>query len=132
MKSDIDIKDDVYKVICHSELHGSVNGVLSKRKRPHNSQKEDIIISVLANQQGQKQESYVNVNVYVQDDDINGQKEENSVRLRELCQLCLSFFEFIHGDDYRLSLDAQTVIASEDSGEHIINNKLLYQTLNED
>ncbi len=131
MKSDIDIKDDVYKVIIHSELHNSINGVLSKRKRPHNSMKEDIVISVLANQQGQNQEAFVNVNVYVQDDDIEGQKEENSIRLRELCQTCLSLFETFHGKDFRLSLDTQSIIESEGSGEHIINNKLLYQTLNE-
>lgn len=132
MKSDIDIKDDVYKVLRNSELRNAINGTLSKRKRPHNSRSEDIVISVLANQQGQSQESFVNVNVYVQDDDINGQNEENSVRLRELCQICLSLFDHIHGEDFRLSLDTQKVLESEDSGEHIINNKLLYQTLNEE
>ena len=119
MKSDIDIKE--------------VSGELCKRKRPHNSSAEDVVISVLANNIAQKQMAYVNVNVYVKDDDIDGQNEEQSQRLRLLCQLSMQSVEAIHGKDYKVSFDdtdGQRVIESE--GEHIINNKLLYQIINEE
>lgn len=133
MKSDIDIKDDIYIALLNSPLMKEVSGELCKRKRPHNSSAEDVVISVLANNIAQKQMAYVNVNVYVKDDDIDGQNEEQSQRLRLLCQLSMQSVEAIHGKDYKVSFDdtdGQRVIESE--GEHIINNKLVYQIINEE
>ena len=136
MKSDIDIKDDVYKVILDSPLHKAVTGELSKRKRPHNSKKEDIVISILANETKQAQMAYVNVNVYVAGKNVKGQVEEDTVRLRTLCQLSFELFENVKGKDFRLTISdpkyecGQRVIEAE-TGENIINNKLLYQSINE-
>ena len=133
MKSDIDIKDDVYKLIQKSELKKAINGSVSKTKRPKDSDKEDVVISVLANNISQRQEAFVVVNVYVKDDDVNGQNEECSSRLRTLCQICLSLFERVIGQDYRLSLseDAGQKVIETDNAEHVISNELLYQTINE-
>lgn len=139
MKSDIDVKDDVYNIIASSKLKTAVTGSLCKRGRPFYGTgatgKEDICISVLANQTSQIQEVFVNVNIYVQDQTItkkgNTRKEENTAKLRELCQLSFSTFEAVHGSDFRLSMIEQRVIACEDTSEHIINNKLLYQTIND-
>ena len=69
MKSDIDIKDDVYKIVNRSPLHKAVTGVLKKTLRPKDSDKEDIVISILANETKQAQTAYVNVNVYVPDEE---------------------------------------------------------------
>lgn len=131
MKSDIDIKDDVYKIINHSPLEQAVTGVLKKTKRPHNSKSEDIVISVLSNKTVQQQEAFVNVNIYVNDDDVDGQDEECSPRLRQLCQLAFDLFLNVRGHDFRLSLDTQQVMEVDGTGEHLINNKLLYQIINE-
>lgn len=135
MKSDVDIKDDVYKVIASSALKNAVTGSICKRKRtayPVGTElMEDICIAVLANQTSQLQEAFVNVNIYIQDVDVNGQEEENTKRLREICQLCFKVFEAVHGKDFRLSLSEQRVIEVTGSGEHIVNNKLLYQILND-
>lgn len=135
MKSDVDIKDDVYKVISSSALKNAVTGSICKRKRiayPVGAElKEDICIAVLANQTSQLQEAFVNVNIYIQDEDVNGQKEENTKRIREICQLCFKVFEAVHGEDFRVSLSEQRVVEVTGSGEHIINNKLLYQILND-
>lgn len=130
MKSDIDIKDDVYKIINHSSLEEAVTGALKKTKRPHNSKREDIVISVLSNKTAQQQEAFVNVNIYVKDD-VDGQYEECSPRLRQLCQLAFDLFLNVRGHDFRLSLDTQQVMDVEGTGEHLINNKLLYQIINE-
>ena len=62
MKTDQEIKQEVYDYIKGSVLEEAVNGVLTKRKRPLNSKKEDIVISVLANVNAQRQEAFVNVN----------------------------------------------------------------------
>lgn len=135
MKTDIDIKDDVYRAVADSTLATAINGVVSKTLRPANSTNEDIVISVLASQNTEIQQAYVNVNVYVPDLDIpysvNGetvvQKEENTKRLRTLCNIAKELFAIIIGDTYRITLGSQSVLASNTGEEHIINNKLLYQ-----
>lgn len=45
MKSDIEIKDDIYQIIKGSTLEKAVTGKLKKTRRPANSNKEDIVIS---------------------------------------------------------------------------------------
>lgn len=138
MKTDIDIKDDIWRVIKKSPLFKEVTGELKKTSvRPKESRKEDIVISVLANNIRQKQLAYVNVNIYVADNYVDGQNEENSERLRKLCNMAFSVFENVRGVDFRLSLTdpnfdcGQRVIESEGTSEHVINNKILYQIINE-
>lgn len=138
MKTDIDIKDDIWRVIKKSPLFKEVTGFLKKTSvRPKESRKEDVVISVLANNIRQKQMAYVNVNIYVADNYVDGQNEENSERLRRLCNMAFSVFENVRGVDFRLSLTdpnfdcGQRVIESEGTSEHVINNKILYQTINE-
>lgn len=48
MKSDIEIAKFVYHKIKGTELERNVSGKLSDRGRPNKSDKEDIVISVLA------------------------------------------------------------------------------------
>lgn len=138
MKSDIDIKDDVWRVINKSALLKEVTGELKKTSiRPKGSRSEDIIISILANDTKQKQVAYVNVNIYVADDNIDGQNEEKTARLRKLCQMSFDLFDNVRGNDFRLSLTdpnfecGQRVIESAGTSEHVINNKVLYQIINE-
>lgn len=138
MKSDIDIKDDVWGVINKSILMKEVTGKLKKTSvRPRDSRSEDIIISILANETKQKQIAYVNVNIYVSDDTRDGQDEEKSSRLRKLCQMSFDLFDNVRGNDFRLSITdsnyecGQRVIESPATSEHVINNKLLYQIINE-
>jgi len=140
MKSDGNIKDDVYDIVIKSALAQEVSGVVKTTKRPHGSTSEDIVISVLANQMAQRQEAYVNVNVYVKDDNVDGQYEESRERVERLCQLCLDLFDNVRGEDFRLSIrtgdgdnggsQCQRVI-DIGTGEHVINNKLLYQVIND-
>lgn len=135
MKTDIDIKDDVYMLVSESALAGKITGAISKTLRPANSRKEDVVISILANTNERPQSAYVNVNVYVPDsavkydvdDQTITQYEEDSARLREICDLCKELFETYVGDTYRITLDSQRVLSSSNDGAHIVNNKLLYQ-----
>ena len=131
MKSDIEIKDDIYQIIKGSTLEKAVTGKLKKTRRPANSNKEDIVISILENGSGQVQEAFVNVNIYVSDDVRDGQAEENSSRLRQLCKLATELLEVPRGEDYRFTLDKQRVMEVNGKNEHFINNKLLYKQVNE-
>lgn len=131
MKSDIDIKDDVYLFIKSSDLYNAVDGKLSKTKRPTKSNKEDIIISILSNRNAQIQEAFVNVNIYVKDLARDNQTEENTIRLRELCKLAENVLKVGRGNDYRFVLSSQRVFPVEGKNEHFINNRLLYRQCNE-
>ena len=122
MKSDIEIKDDIYKHIKGSLLEKVVNGKLCKAsKRPSNSDREDIVISILENGSGQIQEAFVNVNSYVM----------NDARCRELCKVAIQVLETGHGESYRFTLNKQRVLEVNGKNEHFINNKLLYSFNNE-
>lgn len=132
MKSDIEIKDDIYNHIKGSSLESAVTGKLCKAsKRPLDSDKEDIVISVLDNGSGQIQEAFVNVNIYVKDNIRNGQAEENSIRCRELCRIAIDVLCVGHGDDFRFALEKQRINPVEGKDEHFINNRLLYRQVNE-
>ena len=132
MKSDIDIKTDVYRHIQGSELHNAVTGVLRKTgKRPKGSKLEDIIISMLANANGQIQTATVNVNIYVAANIVDGQAEEKSPRLKVLCDLASSLLDVFRGDDFRATLLEQRVYEVDGADEYVINNRIQYKQVNE-
>ena len=132
MKSDIEIKTDVFNHIKGSELARAVSGVVRKNgKRPHNSKKEDIVISVLANLNGQIHTATVNVNIYTSALDDKGQPVEDDPRLKKLCGLAAKLFDVFRGGGYRARLLEQRVYEVEGAGEYVINNKIEYKQLNE-
>ena len=133
MKSDIEIKDAIYNIIKGSDLEKSITGKLSKTKRPANSDKEDIVISMLDNGSGQIQEAFVNVNIYVSDNIRDGQAEENSIRLRELCRMSSDCLFNCRGNGFRVDSEGskQRVLEVNGKDEHFINNKLLIKISNE-
>lgn len=133
MKSDIEIKDAICDIIDGSALEKAITGKLSKTLRPANSNKEDIVISILENGSGQKQEAFVNVNIYVPDYIRDGQAEENTIRLRELCRMSYELLFNCRGDGFRVdsSGSKQRVMEVNGKKEHFINNKLLIQISNE-
>lgn len=133
MKSDILIKDDVHTFIKNSTLASVVTGKICKQGvRPKGSDKEDVVISVIANQNGQIQEAVVNVNIYVKDDiKSDGQNQEATIRLRELCDTASEILEVGSGEDFRFTLESQRVIEVEGTKEHVINNRLNYKQINE-
>lgn len=133
MKSDILIKDDIYNHIKRSVLATAVTGKLCKQGvRPKESKLEDVVISLIANQNGQLQEAVVNVNIYVEDiKKSDGQHIENTIRLRELCNVAADVLEVGRGDDYRFTLESQRVLEVSSAELHVINNRLNYKQLNE-
>lgn len=131
MKTDEEIKDDIYHFIEDSELKTAVSGVIKKTRRPAGSDKEDIIISVLENGHGQIQEAIVNVNIYVADNIRDGQAEEDTIRCRQLSRIAADLLEVGRGDGFRFILDRQRVMPVNGKDEHFINNRLLYKQVNE-
>lgn len=140
MKSDIEISKFVYHKIKGSILERSVTGKLSDRGRPDKSDKEDIVISVLANEGcGQIQRAYVNVNIYVSDQWNEETKawERDTVRVGELCELSKFLFSLRKGEYHTVPSQCNqktmpTGVSFEDGHtEHFINNKLYIEINNE-
>lgn len=125
-KTDIDIRDDVYRIVKESYLSSEITGKVCTRQRPANSTKEDVVISVLSNNIADKQQAFVNVNVYVRDILVGSQNEEDTKRLRTLARICLDMFDSI-SDEYWITINEQKIYAIDSIGYHVINNKLLYQ-----
>lgn len=131
MKTEYAIKTDIYNYLKKSELVVEVTGVLKKTSRPKNSNKEDIIISVLSNVNGQNQEAVVNVNIYVEDNIIDGQAEEDSARIGKLSELASSILESFSVGGAVVYLEQQKVYEAEGIEWHVINNRLNYKINNE-
>lgn len=127
MKSEIEIKDELFAYLKTTTLVTSCTGVLSKTIRKANSQDEDIIISVISSNVSQTQEAIININIYVQDLIKENQHIENSTRLRTLANLCKTYLRSIVGSDFICNLTEQKIIASNESNEHLINNRMLYR-----
>jgi len=132
MKSDGTIKTNVFAVIKGSALEAAVSGKLSKRGRPAGSNLEDIVVSVLDNGSGQIQEAFVNVNIYIPDIQDNTKAFViNDIRVDELSELAIQLLKVHNAGSFRFSIDKQRVMKVEGKNEHLINNRLLYRTVNE-
>lgn len=134
MKTDGDIKTDVFNVIKGSRLAKTVTGKLSKRGRPFGSDKEDIVVSVLENEGSyQIQEAFVNVNIYVKDQQNTETKgmEINDNRVNKLSRMAVELLKDYNGGVFRFERLKQRVLKVEGKNEHVINNRILYKQSNE-
>lgn len=130
MKTDEDIKLDVQDYIMSTALPDEVTGVIKRDRRPRGSRNEDVIIGVLANENGQEQVATVNVNIYVQDKPSGREKDPDHDRLSVLAKMSSTIFEVFRGNDYRATLTSQRITeVGED--EHVITNRIEYKNINE-
>lgn len=130
MKTDEDIKQDVWEYILSTELAEEVTGVIKRDRRPADSTKEDVIVSILSNENGQNQKATVNVNIYVKDKPAGREKDPDHDRLKVLSTLSYQTFNVFHGYSYRARLLSQRVTAVGED-EHVITNKIEYKQNNE-
>ena len=130
MKNDEQIKEEVWEYILSTALADDVTGVVKRDRRPKDSTKEDVIISVLANENGQMQTATVNVNIYVQDKPAGREKDPDHDRLKDLAKLSSEIFEVFRGNSFRARLLSQRITAVGED-EHVITNKIEYKQNNE-
>lgn len=130
MKNDERIKAEVLDYIFTTSLPDEVSGIVKRDRRPTNSNSEDVIITVLANENGQIQECTVNVNIYVKDKSAGTQYDPDHERLEYLADLSQNIFNVFRGRDFRARLESQRITAL-DSNEHVITNKIRYKQNNE-
>lgn len=132
MKTDIDLKQDLYDYIMSSILSGAVSGRVLIRERSPKSVDEDIVVSVLSsNVETDIQTALLHVNIYVKDLHTDeGQAVEDGLRLRELSRMAVVVLAVGHGaSGYRFELVSQRIFKVEGREEHCINNRILYKQL---
>ena len=130
--TDIDIKDELWAWISASELATAVSGSVYKDQRPLNSDKEDIIIAVIARTAGaQRQDATANVNIYVPDARRGREAIEDTARLRTLCTAAASLFEYRQVGGAIYELDSQEVMKANGIDWHVINNRIRIRYNNE-
>ncbi len=131
MKTDTEIRDDVYALVKKSQIMDAVNGKLCARLRPQNSTAEDVVVSVSANTPGDPQRAFVNVDIYVKDVKVDGRNEEDTARVRELSRVAYDALQSNTMPDFYATLEEQRVYAVDATGEHLIQNKLRYRHVEE-
>ena len=130
--TDIDIKDELWSWVSSSSLAGTVSGKVYKDQRPLNSEKEDIIVAVIARDaDSQVQRATANVNIYVADKRRGQEAIEDTARLRTLCTEAASVFEYKHEGDAIYELESQEVIKVVGVDWHVINNRITIRYNNE-
>lgn len=135
MRTEDEIRTDVYRFIKQSPLASVVTGkVINGKDRAANATTEDIVIKVNGNNLGQRQEAFVIINIYTQDNLRDGEYVLNDERVPLIERTVLDLFETakrIGGARLSLPKDGQTLIAARNGREHVVSNKILYQIINE-
>lgn len=131
--TDIDIKDGLYNWLKNSATVGMVSGSLYKDQRPLNSEKEDIVISVLARDAGsQVQYATANINIYVPDVRRGKEAVEDTARLRALSAKAAEEMEYCHLGSAIYELASQEIYKVNGIDWHVINNRISIRFCNEE
>ena len=128
MKTDIEIRQDIFGFIVASDIKTAIAGKVSYTN--DHEAGEDCMISVPDNENGQIQEVFVYVRVYVPNINSNGKSVENVARTGQLAKLCSQVLESGFGQSFRFSLDKQITKPVNGKNEHCISNRLRYKQFN--
>lgn len=132
IQTDIDIKDGIFDWLREAPFVGALSGSLYKDRRPLNSDKEDIVIAVLARDAGpQIQLATVNVNIYIPDVRRGKEAVEDAPRLREISRLAADYMEYHNFGRGIYELDSQEILKANGIDWHVINNRLSVRFNNE-
>ena len=132
MLSEIDILEVFFKLIKGSELASMINGSVYRVPRPLNSEKEDVVISLLSADMGQIQRFSINVNIYVPDIKRGKEFIYDEDRVRPLMRAGLNLLEHGHaamttnGKEYGIlyKLESQKLFEVKGTNFHAINHKI--------
>ena len=130
--TEIDMIDAMYGYVSSSGMKDTLGGGLYRAPRPINSDKEDMVISVLATGSGQIQPFVVNVNIYVPDIKRGKEYILDEQRMSFLMREALKILEHgkivhtIDGKEYDMlfNLESQKIYEVNGENAHAINHKI--------
>lgn len=128
MKSTIEVRTEIYKLLNVPRIKDMISGGVYNGFRPHNSNKEDIVVNVISLGRGTLQDGVANVNIYVPDAIGNSKGETiylpNSTRLKAIKDAVLPILDEFHGPDFSLWCESTAEIAEPDIKQHFINLRI--------
>lgn len=135
MKTESDVRDDLYSYIKTSELNSVISGKIFKyeEERPGTSETEDIVIAPLTETPfNDIQEIIVMLRLYVKDlfDSGNNIYRADSIRLKELETLCKEAFLVFRTEGARCVAENIKTFKSDSTHEHCIVSRINYKFCN--
>ena len=135
MKTESDIKNDLYGYIKSTDLMKSISGKIFKyeEERPEKSMAEDIVIAPLTETPfSDIQETVVMLRLYVRDlfDSVNQIYRADSLRISELESICKDTFLRFRTDGARCVMENIKTFKIDSSQEHCIVCRINYKFCN--
>jgi hypothetical protein len=126
-----DIEADVITLISTSTLASEISGgVYARGARPYDSKKEDIVVSFLTGQDGQKQVGIVNVNLFVPDVYSGRKLIKNFARCEHLGNALKDFKESVMTSNLAHSRTGYKFLSSGDMIQTFEENEISQHFLN--
>lgn len=130
MKTDADIRLDLYHILKASPLSTAITGSIGYQGRDQGAKSEDCIISILTNENGEKQEAFVNVNIYVPNITASGRSVEDVRRTAFLATMAAEVLSGRVMDTFRFQLVSQRILPVNGMDQYVIHHKVRYTQLN--
>jgi hypothetical protein len=134
MTTSFDIEEAIWKKLDGSSLKTEITGKIRKRERPSDSDKEDIVVNSLGATSSQLDQSIANVNIFVPDMTINEngvqEKVPDTARMKVLTDIAIALFKDVTDGDYHYNYQQQSVIEDPDSGDHFVNIRINFYSIN--
>ncbi|MDE5807686.1 MAG: hypothetical protein K2H76_06165 [Muribaculaceae bacterium] len=135
MKTESDVRDDLYSYIKTTELNDAISGRIFKyeEERPEKSMNEDIVIAPLTETPFDEiQEVIVLIRLYVKDlfDSGNNIYRADSIRLKVLETLCKETFLVFRTEGARCVAENIKTFKSDSTHEHCIVSRINYKFCN--
>lgn len=100
MRTPQEIIDFLYEYLSNSDLKKIITGGIYPRKRPKDSDKEDIVIGGISFSGGSVQRGTINVNIYIPEISVKIdnkiQTQPNGARMRELEKIALPLLKEVY------------------------------------
>lgn len=135
MKTEADIRDDLYAYLKTTTLSNVISGKVFKyeEERPEKSMEEDLIIAPLTETPfSDIQEVVVMLRIYVKDlkDGGNQIYRTDSIRVKELEKICKETFLCFRTSGARCALENIKTFKVEASNEHCVACRINYKLCN--
>lgn len=131
-KAEMEIETDVFRIVSGSGLGKVIGGkVYRDGMRPRNAKTEDAVVSFLTGTDGQVQQGYVLVHVYVPDKPSpcgDGDLVKDIARIKTLQSAVNDALSDIDNQEYLFEItDTPKTYEAEGIGQHFINVRLYYK-----
>lgn len=137
MNTTYDAEDFVWHIVNDSALKTAITGGVYKRKRPMNSNLEDVVVSAITMVNLDLQEGFLNVNIHVPNLLVGTQfgqdnTQPDHARLKELSSIAASILKEVWSEDGQthFEIQQQTVFEEEETNSHFTNIRLLFYSVN--